>query len=87
MRAIIDLPDQQLDQLRAVCAREGISRAEAVRRAVEGYLKRATTVAPPDAAFGLWRDKPLPAATGAAQGQPSDPSLSYQQALRSEWER
>jgi hypothetical protein len=63
------------------------SRAEAVRRAVDVYLKRADPGAPPDAAFGLWRGKPLPTAVGAAQGQPSDPSLSYQQALRSEWER
>jgi len=37
MRTIIDLPEQDIQDLDGICAREHISRAEAVRRAVSGY--------------------------------------------------
>ena len=77
MRTIIDLPDDQLQWLAGVCAREGISRAEAIRRAVEASMqsdseadfKRAL-----DAAFGSW------------QGHGID-GVEYQRKLRAEWDR
>jgi metal-responsive CopG/Arc/MetJ family transcriptional regulator len=52
-RTIIDLPVSQLRDLDALCASRGISRAEAVRRAVQAFLLDR-----PDreeSCFGLWR--------------------------------
>jgi hypothetical protein len=71
MRTIVDLPDEQLAALAAVCEREGISRAEAVRRAVAEF----TRTSPPGrntGAFGLWKRK-------------RTPGLVYERRLRSEW--
>jgi hypothetical protein len=73
MRTIIDLPDAQVEALDALCRREGISRAEAVRRAVAAHL-RLDRQRQPDAAFGLWK-------RGAVDG------LKYQERLRREWDR
>lgn len=39
MRTIVDLPSEQVRKLALVCRKEKISRAEAVRRAVEHWLK------------------------------------------------
>jgi hypothetical protein len=53
-RTIVDIPDVQLGELDALCARSGISRAEGVRRALQHYLQ---TRAEPNAdGFGLWVD-------------------------------
>lgn len=72
MRTIIDLPDHQVSALADLCERENISRAEAVRRALDAMLaeKRAVTR---DAAFGAW----------AARGD----SRAVVNALREEWSR
>jgi len=71
MRTIVELPDDQLDALASLCEREGISRAEAVRRAVREFTRTQGT---PDSAsaFGLWRAR---RAGGVAS----------QRRLRSEW--
>lgn len=71
MRTIVELPDDQLDALASLCEREGISRAEAVRRAVREFTRTRGT---PDSAsaFGLWRAR-------RAGG------VAYQRRLRSEW--
>ncbi len=51
-RTIIDLPVSQLRDLDALCASLGISRAEAVRRAVQAFLlNRADRE---ETCFGLW---------------------------------
>ncbi|MFN8062375.1 MAG: ribbon-helix-helix protein, CopG family [Vicinamibacterales bacterium] len=71
MRTIVDLTDSHLEALDALCEREAISRAEAVRRAVAEYTKRARAAAP-DQAFGLWR-------TRIGDG------LAYERRLRREW--
>ena len=42
MRTIVELPDEQITGLKTYCDREGVSRAEAVRRAVEGLLMKTT---------------------------------------------
>ena len=56
MRTIIELPTEQVTDLDALCRREGISRAEAVRRAVSAMLaERSTREAA--GAFGLWRGR------------------------------
>ncbi len=73
VRTIIDLPNTQLEALDALCRREGISRAEAVRRAVAAHVQQRRAAAP-DAAFGLWRDRGVDA-------------LAYQDRLRREWDR
>jgi hypothetical protein len=39
MRTIVDLPREQIRKLELLCRREKISRAEAVRRAVERFLR------------------------------------------------
>lgn len=51
-RTIIDLPVAQLRDLDALCASLGISRAEAVRRAVQAFLLNRTERE--ETCFGLW---------------------------------
>ena len=58
MRTIVDLPKAQIDALEALCKELKISRAEAVRRAVDGLLK-ASKSPPAEIGFGLWRGRPL----------------------------
>jgi len=72
MRTIIDLPSEQLDALNALCRREGISRAEAIRRAVAAHVPPAET-GEVERAFGLWRGRGVD-------------GLAYEQGLRGEWE-
>ena len=53
-RTIVDIPASQLDEIDRFCRTLGISRAEAVRRALEAYLER--TVDSHADGFGLWAD-------------------------------
>jgi len=53
MRTIIDLPEQQIAALGEYCEHERISRAEAIRRAVEAMLA-SRVPAERAAAFGCW---------------------------------
>lgn len=71
VRTIIDIPDKQLDALSDFCRKEGISRAEAVRQAVNRFL---TESAPPpkDLGFGAWKHKRIN-------------SRKFVDKLRSEW--
>jgi hypothetical protein len=73
MRTIIDLPTDQLSALDGICRAESISRAEAIRRAVD-LLVRDRAAGASRAAFGLWREK-----------RPVD-GLEYQQRVRAEWD-
>lgn len=54
MRTIVDLPEEQIQGLERLCRREGISRAEAVRRALAAMLagERADELA---GVFGAWK--------------------------------
>lgn len=75
MRTIIDLDEPRLRALDAWAAQEQISRAEAVRRALDALLARVAQ--PAGSGFGLW-----------AQGggvPPERDGLRLQQALREEW--
>lgn len=79
MRTIIDLTDEQLAALKRLCEREKISRAEAVRRAVDKLLQEqesatADRKADLDAVFGAWKHRNID-------------GLEYQRKIRSEWER
>ena len=72
MRSIIDLPPEQIEALAKICRREGISRAEAVRRAVADYIHvRKQPMA--EQVFGLWRDRGID-------------GLAYERSLREEWD-
>lgn len=75
MRTIVDLPPDQLRALDAWRKAHGVSRAEAVRRAVARLLEaddqRGAIFAK---TRGLW-------------AQRDDDGLSYQERMRSEWER
>jgi metal-responsive CopG/Arc/MetJ family transcriptional regulator len=53
-RTIVDLPSAQLKDLDSRCRALGISRAEAVRRAIHAFLRES----PGDSeqGFGLWKD-------------------------------
>ena len=73
MRTIIDLPDAQLDGLDALCRSEGVSRAEAIRRAVAALLQRYHA-SQARQAYGLWRGRKVD-------------GLTYQRTLRREWDR
>ncbi len=76
MRTIVDIPEQDIQGLDALCGREQISRAEAIRRAVAGYLKVHRGDA--DAAFGLWRRR-------GQNGSKYQDGLTYQNDMRDEW--
>ena len=52
----IELPEEQVRRLADVCRREGVSRAEVIRRAIAHYLD-ARYVRDRDAMFGIWRDR------------------------------
>ena len=53
-RTIVDIPASQLTEIDSYCRRLGISRAEAVRRALEAYLERGADLRADG--FGLWKD-------------------------------
>jgi hypothetical protein len=60
MRTIIDLPEAMLAMLTEICQRQGISRAEAVRRAVDRYITDHAAGEAPET-FGMWADRRLDA--------------------------
>jgi len=71
MRTIVDLPEVQVAELAEFCARQKISRAEAIRRAVNDLLttqKHSNRAS----AFGAWA--------------PRGDSRTVVEALRNEWE-
>lgn len=72
MRTIVEIPEQQIEALKALSEREGLSRAELMRRALAEYLTRHQTETD-NSAFGLWRDN-------------KQDGLDYQQELRKEWD-
>jgi len=52
-RTIIDIPDAQLHEVDGLCKLLGISRAEAVRRALRDFVKGNDDVKTDG--FGLWK--------------------------------
>ena len=69
MRLTISLPDEQAERLKALCRNEGISRAEAVRRAVDRYLEAQRRR---EDVFGMWRGRGIE-------------GLAHERRLRKEW--
>ena len=72
MRTIIDLPDQQVAALASFCKQRKISRAEAVRQAVDTLLSESSLHSR-ETSFGAW----------AARGD----SRAIVDQLREEWDR
>jgi len=72
MRTIVDIPASQLESLDRQCHLEGISRAEAVRRALTAHLARQSSRAA-SSAFGLWRNEGVD-------------GLEYERRVRAEWD-
>lgn len=60
MRTIIDLPQEQLGALARLCEIQKISRAEAIRRAVDRLLKDSL-IEEKNIGFGMWRNKAITA--------------------------
>ena len=58
MRTIVDLTEEQLVALARLCEEQKISRAEAVRRAVDRLTNDRAAV-PKETGFGLWKHKRL----------------------------
>ena len=73
MRMTIEVPEEQIRRLAAVCRREGVSRAEVIRRAIGCYLD-AGCVRDPGDMFGTWRDRDVD-------------GLRYERRLRRAWPR
>ena len=76
-RTIIEIPDAQLREVDRLCQLLGISRAEAVRRGLQGFVQQNEAVKTDG--FGLWksgtppkrRSKQAPPATAARRpGRP-----------------
>lgn len=70
MRTIIQITEQQAAFLQEMCEKEGVSRAEAIRRALDAYIN--TTSSGKSEAFGVWKNRGID-------------SVVYQQKLRDEW--
>ncbi|WP_136420347.1 ribbon-helix-helix protein, CopG family [Herbaspirillum sp. ST 5-3] len=70
MRALVDIPDRQIDDLTVICEAKKLSRAEAIRQAIAAYIERNKPSAVD--AFGLWKNRKVD-------------GLEYQEQARSEW--
>ena len=81
MRALVDIPDRQLEDLSAICAARNLSRAEAVRQALDAFIAQNRPAR--DSAFGLWKGQSV-CLPGQEDPLPED-GLAYQEKLRSEW--
>jgi hypothetical protein len=81
MRTLIDIPQKQIDELATICLDRKLSRAEAVRQAIDAYIR--VNLPAREAAFGILRGSKvfLP---GDTEPLPAD-GLAYQERLRSEW--
>jgi hypothetical protein len=71
MRTIVDLPEEQLGALSKLCSMYNISRAEAVRRAVDVLIKEAAK-ADDNVGFGAWKHKRISAS-------------AHVESIRNEW--
>ena len=77
MRTIVDLPETQIKALDTYRKKEGISRAEAVRRAVAAFMP-----ARPKAGF----DFASHPAFGSSKGYRKEDSVRTVRRLREEWQ-
>ena len=73
MRTVVDMPAQELRDLTALSKEERISRAEAIRRAVEEYLRAWRAAHGATDAFGVWKNRKVS-------------GLEYEDRVRGEWQ-
>ena len=73
MRALIDIPERQIDELAAICQIKKLTRSEAIRQAIAYYV--ANNKPSDSQAFGLW----------AGKNKAQEDGLVYQEKLRTEW--
>jgi Ribbon-helix-helix protein, copG family len=77
MRTIVDLPDEQIRALDAYSKKHGVSRAEAVRRAIAMFLPQHShrkLDLSNHPAFGSWKRRKID-------------SIDFQRKLRGEWDK
>ncbi len=70
MRKIIDIPDDRAGLLAEICRRNDISRAEAIRRAIDLFIKQELPGA--EGVFGIWKHRRVD-------------GVELQRSLRREW--
>ncbi len=73
MRALVDIPDNQLNDLAIVCKAKKLPRAEVIRQAIAAYIAENKPSA--SQAFGLW----------ASGNKAPEDGLTYQENVRAEW--
>ena len=73
MRALIDIPERQIDELAAICQIKKLSRSEAIRQAIAFYV--ANNKPADSQAFGLW----------SVNNESQKDGLAYQEKMRAEW--
>jgi len=72
MKTLVEIETEQVDILTELCQRDGISRAEGIRRAITHYGRHQLPPKNPDAYFGYLKGRGID-------------SLSYVDKLRDEW--
>ncbi len=75
MRAIIEIPDKQINDLALIAKSKKLPRAEIIRQAITVYIASNKPSAVP--AFGLWVKQ-------SVKSQLQD-GLQYQEKVRAEW--
>jgi len=81
MKILVDIPEHQLEELRTICLARKLSRSEAVRSAIDGFIQRERPSR--ESAFGIWRGHQV-VLPGQEKPLPKD-GLAYQEQLRREW--
>lgn len=76
MRALVDIPEGQLNDLAMVCKAKKLPRAEVIRQAIAAYIAENKPNA--SQAFGLW-------AQNSQSENKSIDGLAYQEKVRAEW--
>ena len=79
MRAIIEIPDKQINDLALIAKTKKLPRAEIIRQAITVYIASNKPSAAP--AFGLWLKNNSKQST---KGQLQD-GMQYQEKVRAEW--
>jgi Ribbon-helix-helix domain len=72
MRTLVDIPEDELEELKLLSRSRKVSRAELIRQAVAGFL--AGNRAGLEDSFGIWKKRGVD-------------GVKYQEKLRGEWGR
>lgn len=70
MRTLVDIPDSKIDVLAKICTKANISRAEAIRRAIDAFIQINSPKQ--SEAFGLWKKH-------------TEDGVEYENRMRKEW--